>query len=120
MTREELDVVRNHISNIPVIGAMYAPALVEHCRALLVEMDRLTAKQDALRDLPDTAAAEQGLAQRQMEQAQTTRDTAFAHGVEAMRMAVLAEFERWFLAHESPVTFVRALRVLSVDNAVTS
>jgi len=41
ITREELDAVRNHISNIPPVGAMYAPVLVEHCRALLDEVDRL-------------------------------------------------------------------------------
>lgn len=41
--------------------------------------------------------------------------TAFARGVESMRMAVLAEYERWFMAKESAVTFVRSLRVLSVS-----
>lgn len=40
VTREELDAVRNHISNIPPVGAMYAPVLVEHCRALLDEVER--------------------------------------------------------------------------------
>lgn len=47
INREELDAVRNHISNIPAIGAMYAPVLVEHCRALLAEVERLTAERDA-------------------------------------------------------------------------
>ena len=39
--RAELDAVRNHISNIPSIGAMYAPVLVDHCRSLLDEVERL-------------------------------------------------------------------------------
>lgn len=43
--------------------------------------------------------------------------TAFDRGSQAMRMAVLAEFERWFMAKESPVYFVRNLRVLSVSEA---
>ena len=40
---------------------------------------------------------------------------AFRRGAEAMRMGVLAEFEKWFLAKEPTVSFVRSLRVLRVD-----
>lgn len=45
--REELDAVSNHISNLPTIGALYAPVLVKHCCALLAEVERLTAEVEA-------------------------------------------------------------------------
>jgi hypothetical protein len=35
-------------------------------------------------------------------------------GAEAMRMAVLSEFERWFLAKESNGSFVRSLQKLPI------
>ena len=66
--RAELDAVRNHISNIPSSGAMYAFVLVEHCRALLDEVERLTAD-----PLPAAAWV------REVERA------AFKRGAEAMR-----------------------------------
>lgn len=39
ITREELQAIENHISNIPPIAGMYAPVLVAWCRALLDEQD---------------------------------------------------------------------------------
>jgi len=70
--RAELDAVRNHISNTPPIGAMYAPVLVEHCCSLLDEVERLTAD-----PLPAAAWV------REVERA------AFQRGAEAMRTALL-------------------------------
>lgn len=46
MTREELDAVRNHISNLPTVGAMYAPVLVEWVSVLLRQRDEVTAQRD--------------------------------------------------------------------------
>lgn len=71
--REELDAVSNHIRNLPSIGAMYAPVLVEHCRALLAEVEQLTAD-----PLPAAAWV------REVERA------AFARGAESMRAAAVA------------------------------
>ena len=39
ITREELQAIENHISNIPHVGGMYAPVLIAWCRALLDEHD---------------------------------------------------------------------------------
>lgn len=39
ITREELQAIENHISNIPQVAGMYTPVLVAWCRALLDEMD---------------------------------------------------------------------------------
>lgn len=50
MTREELDAVRNHISNLPSVGAMYAPVLVEWAGVLLRQRDEVTAQRDNLLD----------------------------------------------------------------------
>lgn len=49
VTREELDAVRNHIRNIPTIGAMYAPVLVEWCAVLLRERDEARADAERFR-----------------------------------------------------------------------
>ena len=46
VTPEELDAVRNHIGNIPSVGAMYAPALVEWAAVLLRQRDEVTAQRD--------------------------------------------------------------------------
>ena len=45
------------------------------------------------------------------------RDSSYDRGAEAMRMAVLALFEEWFLAKESLVTFVQKLRDLKVTES---
>jgi hypothetical protein len=39
ITREELQAIENHVSNIPHVGGMYAPVLIAWCRALLDEQD---------------------------------------------------------------------------------
>lgn len=39
ITREELQAIENHMSNIPAVAGMYTPALVAWCRALLDEQD---------------------------------------------------------------------------------
>ena len=72
-------------------------------RALLDEVERLT---DKLQQR-DRFVANHALGR--------TIDDVFKQGVETMRMAVLAEFERWFLAKEPTVSFVRSLQVLRVD-----
>lgn len=46
MTREELEAVRNHISNLPTVGAMYAPVLVEWVSVLLRQRDEARAVQE--------------------------------------------------------------------------
>lgn len=100
--------------------ACFIAAAPNDIATLLAEVDRLRAKDDAW-DKHVCDRAPSSLVNRQVheETVQLESERAFARGVESMRMAVLAEFERWFLAHESPVTFVRALRVLSVDKVVT-
>jgi len=35
ITREELQAIENHMSNIPAVGGMYTPVLIAWCRALL-------------------------------------------------------------------------------------
>lgn len=47
VTREELEAIRNHMSNLPSVGAMYAPVLVEWSTVLLRQRDELQAKLDA-------------------------------------------------------------------------
>ena len=37
ITREELQAIENHMSNIPQVAGMYTPVLVAWCRALLDE-----------------------------------------------------------------------------------
>jgi hypothetical protein len=39
ITREELQAIENHMSNIPQVAGMYTPVLVAWCRALLDEQD---------------------------------------------------------------------------------
>ena len=43
MTREEIEAVRNHISNIPEVGAMYAPVLLEWLDVMLRQQDEARA-----------------------------------------------------------------------------
>jgi hypothetical protein len=44
MNQKEIEAVRNHISNIPAIGAMYAPVLLEWLEVALKERDAAVAK----------------------------------------------------------------------------
>ena len=44
MTKAEIEAVRNHISNIPAIGAMYAPVLLEWLEVAMKERDAAAAK----------------------------------------------------------------------------
>ena len=85
---------------------------------LLAEVDRLRAKDDAW-DKHVCGREPSSLVNRQFheQRVELESERAFSRGTEAMRMAVLDEFVRWFLAGESGVTFVRALRVLSVGEA---
>jgi len=39
ITREELQAIENHMSNIPAVAGMYTPVLIAWCRALLDEHD---------------------------------------------------------------------------------
>jgi hypothetical protein len=51
MTKEEIEAVRNHISNIPAIGAMYAPVLLEWLEVALRQRDEARAEVDMLRGI---------------------------------------------------------------------
>ena len=96
--RAELDAVRNHISNIPSIGAMYAPVLVDHCRSLLDEVERLTAD-----PLPAAAWV------REVERA------AFKRGAEAMREVAAQRCEVSPIHNETTTTgrvYANAVRSL--------
>lgn len=44
MTREEIELVRNHISNIPALGGIYGPVLLEWLEVIMKERDELLAK----------------------------------------------------------------------------
>jgi len=51
ITREELQAIENHMSNIPQVAGMYTPVLVAWCRALLDEQDgAFTRGAEAMRD----------------------------------------------------------------------
>ena len=82
---------------------------------LLAEVERLRAKDDAW-DKHVCGRKPSSLVNRQFHEqfVQLESKRAFARGANAMRMAVLAEFERWFLAKESGVTFVRSLRAIPI------
>ena len=67
--------------------------------------------------VPGSLSGALAIIQREFIRVELESERAFSRGTEAMRMAVLDEFVRWFLAGESGVTFVRALRVLSVGEA---
>lgn len=41
VNRAELEAIRNHMSNIPAVGGLYAPVLLSWCEALLAEVERL-------------------------------------------------------------------------------
>ncbi len=76
-------------------------------RALLDEVERLTKREDELVKAGlDLMVANKDLTIK--------RDTPFRRGAEAMRMAVLAEFKRWFLAKEPMISFVRNLQGLPI------
>jgi len=44
VNQQEIEAVRNHISNIPAVGAMYAPVLLEWLEVALKERDAAAAK----------------------------------------------------------------------------
>lgn len=73
MTREELDAVRNHISNLPTVGAMYAPVLVEWVSVLLRQRDEVTAQRDNAVD-----ASKEGAWMARALDAERERDEALA------------------------------------------
>lgn len=50
MTKEEIEAVENHISNLPSVGAMYAPVLLKWLRALQVTLDAAQARVRQLQD----------------------------------------------------------------------
>lgn len=59
ITREEMQAIENHISNIPHVGGMYAPVLIAWCRALLDEQDAAYRRgAEAMRDECIGAACE--------------------------------------------------------------
>lgn len=92
--------------------ACFIAAAPDDITILLAEVERLQAREaELLRWRDEWAIFKASVA--------SGKESAFARGVEAMRMAVLAEFERWFMANESAVTFVRSLRVLSVSVATS-
>ena len=78
MTREELDAVRNHLSNLPTVGAMYAPVLVEWVSVLLRQRDEVTAQRDNAVD-----ASKEGAWMARALDAERERDVAQAATVNA-------------------------------------
>ena len=115
-------------------------------RALLAEVERLTAEVESKTKQNVALIGQNGRLQLEVERLRGDRSevntaklndaftegtlaaadawrpliaAAFTRGTQAMRMAVLAEFERWYMAKESPVYFVRSLRVLSVPEATS-
>jgi hypothetical protein len=88
---------------------------VADLRSLLDEVDRLNEALDDALVQSHGAGVRADNAERREQARAKERDAALKQGAEAMRMAVLAEFERWFLAKESTVSFVRSLQVLRVD-----
>ena len=73
MTREELEAVRNHISNLPTVGAMYASVLVEWVSVLLRQRDEVTAQRDNAVD-----ASKEGAWMARALDAERERDEALA------------------------------------------
>jgi hypothetical protein len=53
VNQQEIEAVRNHISNIPAVGAMYAPVLLEWLEVAMKERDDAIA---ALRLIKETGA----------------------------------------------------------------
>jgi hypothetical protein len=51
LNKEEIDAVRNHISNIPAVGAVYAPVLLEWLVVALKERDAASERLRASEDL---------------------------------------------------------------------
>jgi hypothetical protein len=114
--RKELDAVSNHISNIPSIGAVYAPVLVEHCRALLAEVERALKAEDATLPVDHEADAMFDAVQPSLGtpvpperriRRQADVDAAFARGVAAMREA-LAEWAAMAFTKTLTVGDIRA------------
>jgi hypothetical protein len=100
VTREELDAVRNHISNLPTVGAMYAPILVEWAGVLLRQRDEIRAQRDNLLDASKEGAwmARALDAERERDEARAENDRLKASrlpDVEYARLdAVLASYVR--------------------------
>lgn len=85
MTREELDAIRNHMSNLPTVGAMYAPVLVEWVAVLLRQRDEVTAQRDNLLDASKEGAwmARALDAERERDKARKQHDALWAVWVAA-------------------------------------
>jgi hypothetical protein len=87
--------------------ACFIAAAPNDIAILLAEVERLQAREaELLRWRDEWSIFKASVA--------SGKESAFARGADAMRMAVLAEFERWFLAKESGFTFARSLRALSI------
>lgn len=50
MTKEEIQAIENHISNIPAVAGMYAPVMLQWLRAMAKQLD---AAQERVRQLQD-------------------------------------------------------------------
>lgn len=95
MTREELEAVRNHISNLPTVGAMYAPVLVEWVSVLLRQRDEVTAQRDNAVD-----ASKEGAWMARALDAERERDEALAQVARRDREhEALSETAQKALAH---------------------
>lgn len=63
MTPLELERIKNHISNIPSVAALYVPTLIEGAEALLLQVASLQAEADKLRE--NVAWLEAGVTQQE-------------------------------------------------------
>lgn len=93
MTREELEAVRNHISNLPTVGAMYAPVLVEWVSVLLRQRDEVTAQRDNAVDASKEGAwmARALDAERERDEAQSATVNAALIHADLVRERAVAE-----------------------------
>jgi hypothetical protein len=92
VTREELEAIRNHMSNLPTVGAMYAPALVDQAISLLRQRDELQAMLDA--ELPAAWREDLASLNECLERVSKERDNKNGERIAAEHRAMVAERER--------------------------
>ena len=136
MTQEELQAIREHVSfdDVSIHDVLPLLAEIERLTAkveakvaqnvaligqngrLQLEVERLTAERDTLRELADRAAAEQGLAQRRMEQAQQARDVALLRGYRRGVNAAADELDRLLTKKKATAIWVSPDELRAIPN----